>query len=291
MGPITMTLIAILLALGVEYLLGSLDEYRRFAWFQDFIERVRNRFAEYAWADGPVGVIIAFAPILIVVAMAWWVAAGLLWILGFLFVVAVLVYSIGPKDLEEDASGYLDASDRGDHEGAAWYAGEMLGDEAVGTPEQVAARMYNGVLVQAHERLLGVLIWFVILGPIGAVLFRLGCEARRWFAETEGGFGKSVHDLYRILIWPSARVVALGYALAGSFVGAVSRWGSMAEFWKGDSEGLLVASGAGALNHDVTPASETSGVTRVRDALALSKRTLVVGIVVLALMTLAGWAG
>lgn len=287
-----MNLIAILLALGVEYLLGSLDEYRRFAWFHEFIERVRNRFAEYAWADGPVGVIIAFAPILIVVAMAWWVAAGLLWILGFLFVVAVLVYSIGPKDLDEDASGYLAASERGDHEGAAWYAGETLGDdEAVGTPEHVAARMYEGVLVQAHERLLGVLIWFVILGPLGAILFRLGCEARRGFADTEGGFGKSVHDLYRILIWPSARVVALGYALAGSFVGAVSRWGSMAEFWRRDSEELLVASGSGALNHDVTPVSETGTVTRVRDALALSKRTLVVGIVVLALMTLAGWAG
>lgn len=287
-----MSLIAILLALGAEYFLGSVDEYRRFHWFQDFIERVRARFAQHAWADGPVGVIIAFAPVLAVVAMAWWVAGGLLWILGFLFTVAVLVYALGPKNLEQDTSGYLDAADRGDHEGAAWYASEMLGAEAAGTPQQVAQRMYEAVFIQANERVLGVLFWFIILGPIGAVLFRLGCEARRWFPEQEGGFAKSLHDLHRILIWPSARIVGLGYALAGSFVGAVSRWGNMSEFWQRDSEGLLVASGAGALNHHETaPDSEAPDVARVRDALALTKRTLVVAIVVLALMTLAGWAG
>lgn len=286
-----MSLIAILLALGVEYFLGSMDEYRRFDWFRDFVERARNRFAAHEWADGPVGVIIAFAPVLAVVAMAWWLAAAILWILGFLFSVAVLIYAIGPKDLEQDTSGYLDASERGDHEGAAWYAGEMLGAEAAGTPQQVARRMYEAVFIHANERLLGALFWFVILGPIGAILFRLGCEARRWFPEGEGGFAKSIHDLHRILIWPSARIVALGYALAGSFVGAVSRWGSMSEFWQRNSEGLLVASGAGALNHEAAVEAEVPDTARVREALALTRRTLVVGIVVLALMTLAGWAG
>lgn len=283
-----MSLIAILLALAVERFLGELEEYRRFDWFERLLARVRSQFEGHAWADGPLGVVIAFAPVLAVVAMAWWVLGSLLWLLGFLFTVVVLVYAFGPRDLEQEVSAWLVATERGDTAGAARHAAELVGE--MPTDAKAGARqVYEAVLVEANNRLLGVLFWFVVLGPIGVVLFRLACEARRWLSPEQGGFGKSVHDLYRILIWPSARVVALGYAVAGSFVGAVSRWGAWNDYWRRDSEALLVASGSGALERIGAAADDDAG--QVVDALALIRRTLVIVVVLLALMTLAGWAG
>lgn len=285
-----MSLIAILLSLGLEYFLGSLEDLRRFDWFHRFIDWVRERTAGRPWAEGPPGLLLVFVPAVGAFAVAYALLGELLWILGFAFGVAVLLYSLGPKDLEHDMAGYLDAADRGDSEGALWYAGQVLGRELSEEPQALARRMRDAALVEANDRLFGVLIWFVILGPVGAILFRLASEARRHAYQGEDGFARSADDLYRILAWVPARLVALGYALAGSFVGALGQLRDMDGFWRSDSESLLAATGNGALNHMDGDNAEEPDLEQVQAALTLVRRTLVVGVAVLALLTLAGWA-
>ncbi len=286
-----MSLIAILLSLAIEYFLGSLEDLRRFDWFHDFTAGLRQRLGRFALADGPLGVLLVFVLAGAAVGLVYWFLAGLLWILGFLFAIAALLYALGPKDLDHGMSGYIEAAERGDHEAAAWYAAEVLGRPAVGgAPGAIAREIYEGVFLQANERLFGVLFWFVLLGPVGAVVFRLACEAKYRWREDITGFGKSVHDLHRILIWLPARFVVLGYALAGSFSGTVERWRSLADFWQRDTEELLVASGVGALD-PLAPleAADVAQSEPLRAALGLVKRTLVLGVVGLAMLTIAGW--
>lgn len=286
-----MSLIAILLSLAIEYFLGSLEDLRRFDWFHGLTAWVRQRLGAVPLVDGPVGVLLVFVAAGAAVWLLYWGLDELLWFLGFLFAIAALVYALGPRDLEHDLNGYIAAAERGDHEAAGWYAAEMLGHPTRATaPGEVGRELYEGVFIQANERLFGVLFWFVLLGPVGAVLFRLACEARYRWGEEVTGFGKSVHDLHAILIWLPARFVVLGYALAGSFSGTVERWRSLADFWQWDSEALLVASGVGALE-ELAPveASATAQLEPLRAALALVRRTLVLGVVGLAMLTIAGW--
>jgi membrane protein required for beta-lactamase induction len=107
----------------------------------------------------------------------------------------------------------------------------------------------------------------------------------------ESGYAAAARDLYRIMIWLPARLVVLGFALAGSFVDTVSMWKSFTDIWRIDSEGLLIESGLGAISHE--PHTEegegTPDVEGVAQIMALIKRTLLVWLAALALLTLTGW--
>lgn len=294
-----MSLIVILLSLGIERFLGSVEDYRRFDWFEGFVDWVYARMDGMSFRDGPVGVIAVMVPLVVAVWAVNELAYALTPVFSFLFAVGVLLYSIGPKDLSRDVEGYLDAIDRGDNEGGAWYASEALGRDITGPPAEVAQVMADAVLVKSTERLLGVLFWFVLAGPVGAILYRLASVARLHTAGQDTGFARSLDDLYAILLWPVARLTMLGYAVSGSFVETFSHWRSISELWQWDSEEMLVSSGRGALRLKVPGEGDESeqgadgeaGVDAVRDALGLVKRTVVVWLVILALLTLAGWAG
>ncbi len=289
-----MNLIIILISLAIERFLGSLEDYRRFDWFDDFCDSIMTRLSRWSWSDGPVGVLLTIGP----VVLGIWLIAGLAHavtpVFAFLFAIAVVLFCIGPKDLERDVEGYLDAMERGDYEGGAWYAATVLDREVVAPPAQMAHIVRDAVLVKANERLLGVLFWFVLLGPVGAMLFRLTGMARSHLYGEDTGYARSVRDLYAILLWPVARLSVLAYALAGSFMETFNHWNKFSDMWEWDSEDLLIRSGRGALRqpHDEpAPADDADpDIEPVRDALALVKRTLVIWIALLAIMTLTGWA-
>ncbi|MEJ2509319.1 MAG: regulatory signaling modulator protein AmpE [Gammaproteobacteria bacterium] len=289
-----MSLIVILLSLGIERFLGSVEDYRRFEWFEAYADWVYARMDGMSLRDGPVGVIAIMVPVILVVWAINELAYGLTPVFAFLFAIGVVLYAIGPKDLYRDAEGYLDAMERGDQEGGAWYAAEMLERDVTGTPAEVAQTMTNAVLVKSTERLLGVLFWFVLAGPVGAILYRLACVARAHTAGQDSGLARSMDDLYMILLWPVARLTMLSYAVSGSFVEAFNHWRSVSELWQWDSEELLVSSGRGALRLEPRPeapeAEQEADIDSVRDALGLVRRTVIVWLTVLALLTLTGWA-
>lgn len=314
-----MNLIIILISLAIERFLGSLEDYRRFDWFDDFCDVVMTRLSQWRWSDGPIGVVFTVGPVVLGIWLIASLAHAVTPVFAFLFAIVVLLFCIGPKDLERDVEGYLDAMDRGDYEGGAWYASAVLNREVSAPPAEMARRVRDAVLVKSNDRLLGVLFWFVVLGPVGAMLFRLTSMAREHLHGEATGYAKSVGDLYAILLWPVARLSVMAYALAGSFMETFSQWRHVSDVWQWDSEDLLIRSGRGALRQTGDPAGsarvggrdpgaeaetmkqDTASASRadeqaepdteaVRDALALIKRTLIIWIALLAIMTLTGWA-
>ena len=288
-----MSLIVILLSLGIERFLGSVEDYRRFDWFEHYADWVYARMEGMSLRDGPVGVIAIVVPVVLAVWAVNQLAYALTPVFSFLFAIGVVLYAIGPKDLYRDAEGYLETMERGDREGGAWYAAEMLERDVTGTPAQVAQTMTDAVLIKSTERLLGVLLWFVLAGPVGAILYRVASVARLHTRGQETGLARSLDDLYMILLWPVARLTMLSYAVSGSFVETFNHWRSVKELWQWDSEELLISSGRGALRLEprapsYTPEDEPA-LDAVRDALGLIKRTVIVWLTVLALLTLAGW--
>lgn len=283
-----MSFLAILIGIFVERFLGSLEEWRRFDWF-DFLDRqILTLLPEHPPWRGTLGMLILLALPLVLVMAVGGLLSGL-WVgFGFLFALAVLLYCIGPRDLEAEVEAYLDARERGDEESACWHAASLLGEEVPEDPAALSRAMVEAVLVEAHERLLGVVFWFALLGPAGALLYRLAVRLRRRYRSEEGEYAEAIAQLHHLLAWIPARLCALGYALSGSFVHAMQRWRGEADTASEPNRGVLLSAGLGALQLEAEAAGDDAPI---REALSLAKRTVFIWIAFLAVMTLAGWTG
>lgn len=285
-----MNLISILLALAVETFYKPVAELRRFDWFNRYHAKLYGLLGGQPLRDGPVGVILLVGLVALVVWIVLAILASVSGLLAFLFGLVVLIFTLGPRDLEQDVEEILTCLEHNDTEAAMLKAQHLddCNDVEANSPQELVRWVRDRVLVEANTRLFGVLFWFLLLGPIGAVLFRLTCLARQQ-PSVENDYLLAARDLYRILAWIPARLSVLCYALAGNFVDTFSHWNHMSDLWKRDSESFLVASGNGAIAAEFRRDEEEGGdSTPIKQAMALVKRALIVWIALLALLTLTG---
>jgi membrane protein required for beta-lactamase induction len=287
-----MSLIAIIISLVVERFLGSMEEFRRYGWFSRYAAWLRDFFSTMPPLAGPAGVVLTLLlPLALTAAVdayleQWWV------VLHLAFSVLVLLFCFGPTDLEAEVEAYVDAQERGDEESACWHAAELLGDT---TPEHsglLNRQIVENILVEANERLLAVLFWFLLLGPTGALMYRLASLLARDAASQDvTPLGEAALRLHAILAWLPARMCALAYALAGSFVDALHAWRQQEGRWYETTPAVLIATGLGALGYE-DGEEELSGehdTSMVHETLSLIRRAVLVVLGIVALSTLAGW--
>jgi membrane protein required for beta-lactamase induction len=158
------------------------------------------------------------------------------------------------------------------------------------------------LLVRNNERLLAILFWFAVLGPVGAVLYRSTAQLKG-LVNTGRAFGDDFMEatlrLQAILDWIPARITAFLYALIGSFVDAMRQWRFAGSEWAADlytsNQGALINSGVGSLrlHEQVVLETEEFKVLRheVAEAQALIHRTVIAWVAGFALLTIAGWLG
>lgn len=284
-----MNLISILIALAVESFYPQIQELRHFNWFYRYSDTLYKRLEGQSWRDGPVGIILVVGSIIFGVWLVGAMLAGVAAVFSFLFGLAILIYTLGPRDLALEVNEFSEAVERGDYEAGEIIATRIVGYDISGSPIEATRHVMEGILIQSNVRVFGILLWFMLLGPVGAVLFRLSCELKNHSSDNENGYAAAARDLYRIMIWLPTHLVVLGFALAGSFVDTVSLWKSYTEIWKTDSEALLIESGIGAISHDPHDEEGTPDLEGVHQIMALVKRTLLVWLAALALLTLTGW--
>ncbi len=282
-----MTLVAVLLALLLEHFVDAVRDWRRLDWFDRYSAAVWNVLEGRPFRDGPGGVALVVGGVTLAVWLVWALLDAAGWLLGFPFAVLVLVYTFGPGDLNQDVEAYLDAARRGDAAAARQAAAAILEAEPPADPAQMAVAVHRAIFVQLHRRLLGVLFWFLVLGPVGAALYRAACLARAGGMALGRGYGEAAAWLAQILDWPGTRLEVAAFALAGSFVDTVSRVRSLETWLTREGDALVADAGAGALE------PETAGVEEeweaVAGALALARRAFLVWLAVIALLTIAGW--
>lgn len=287
-----MTLIAALLGIAVDRLLTHLHEIRRYDWFLDYFDWMRNRFSGGLW-DQIVGVITVLAPLWLAVALLQsWSQDWLFGLAGLLFYIATFVYCVGPRDLSVDVDTWCEVSESTDAGLRQRAARRLLDEQPSDDPQLCARQLTDAVLLQANERIFSVLFWFVLLGPLGAAVYRSVSLLGDRRSEP-GALGDSICWLQAVLVWLPARFVALGYALSGHFESALEGWREAhREHHPGvnGSELVLVRTGAGALDLDENKDLVGDLQAPVRAAMRLVWRNLILWAVVLSVMTLAGWA-
>ncbi len=288
-----MTLIAIIASLVLERLLDHVQDLRRYERYQDYVEWLRQRLHGDVW-EGRLGVLALLAPVvLMTMLLQIGLSDALFGLLGLLFAVGVLVFCLGPRDLGHELTQYREAHMSGNLELSTRLARTLLGVEPPSDPLEQARAVTGGVLVQANLRIFGVLFWFVVLGPVGAVLYRAVTELNRLTQQDNDEFSWAARQLNEIMDWLPARLVALGYALSGNFEAAVVGWREATEgneCWLVPAAQVLAATGTGALDLDQEIDDSMVWDQALQSAMGLVWRTLILWVFVIALLTLAGWA-
>jgi membrane protein required for beta-lactamase induction len=233
-------------------------------------------------------VAILILPLLAIAGLQWLLYDLMFSIPALLFGILVFAYCLGPACLSSDIDDYLDARRMGDEDEAMHYAASLTERAASTSPDQQTSDVTRAILYVANERIFSVIFWFVILGPIGAVLYRLVTFLGK--IEDIDANTRAVTDFVQgLLSWAPARMLALGYALTGHFDGAVHAFSNRPK--EPDislsNYDVLVITGMGALrDHEAT--DEVSAILAARN---LIMRAIMVWIAVLAVMTLGGWLG
>lgn len=288
-----MSLLSVIFALIAESFISRLAELRQFDLFHRYEAWLRDKLPHFSFQNGTITLLIVITSVVFIVWLLSAMLGNVLGLFEFIFGVVVLVFSIGPRDLAEDTQKVISAFEKGDYEQANLAANDLLGYEVSQSPLALAQTVKNSVLLQANSQMLGVFFWFIFLGPVGAVLFRLSCILKEKNHSVTDDFAEASRDLYRILIWLPARVCVLSYAVAGSFVDTMRDWKNLSDFWQRDSEDFIVASGNGALYYDDHLAGESDDeepdINGIKLALALVKRAVVVWVVFLGILTVTGW--
>ncbi|HEX6997310.1 MAG TPA: regulatory signaling modulator protein AmpE [Gammaproteobacteria bacterium] len=295
-----MKLIALILSLGLERLATQLLHLRELRWFDPYFDRAVRMASR---ASGVVRWLVVAAFVALPLAPVWLVSRALLgddsgWDLDYLlFAVLVLFFCLGPRDLVSEVERYCAALDRGDEEEARRVLTAMAESEQ--PHGQGIDIVEDAVFVQATNRIFAVVLWFVVLGPVGAWLFRVNDLFRRRLAfeasrAVEGvePVVAAVERLHGVLVWVPARLAALGYALGGGFDEAMQAWRgldrSAAEPFPRTSERLVASVGKAAMAGVLAQPSNSSAAAK--NALTLVRRTLFIWITVLAALTITGWA-
>ena len=155
----------------------------------------------------------------------------------------------------------------------------------------VTKRIVENIFIEANERLLAIVFWFVLLGPGGALLYRISGVMLQ-LSDRESGIYEAGARLHLLLAWMPARLCAVAYALAGSFVEAIHGWRETRGSWADSSRKVLIASGFGAMRIEPGELNDDSReIEPVAESMALVRRAVLVFLSVVALFTLAGWMG
>lgn len=298
-----MTLIAILLVLAIERFVGAVDHLRGYGWYRTWWTWLEKQLSRQKMWQGPLAVVIVILPPLILLALISIGLHSISPVFDFVLACVVLIYCLGPVDMGHQISRYTEALQAGDEAAAEEVRQGFVKDRW--QDEGELGNTLCSQLEQTNSRLFAVLFWFAVLGALGALLYRLTAELHKHYEDVHGGFADAVRDLYNLLNWPTTRLSALGFALAGNLVDALDGWRRAEARSLDVNEKVLIESGLGALQFRQIYGSESddnemssSGTPNVEDTVSwveatrsLENRTLIVWLSVLAIMTIAGWIG
>jgi AmpE protein len=285
-----MTLISILLGLALEYFLGPMDRFRNFQWFENYYSWIELKCQRFAFWDGAIGVLISLALPIVALLLADYLLAEIFIGLSFILSILIFVYCLGP-DVNILLSNYTQALEGNIDEDIAVIESNLdLKSEQNQFDETLTI---SAILLRAHEYIFGILFWFIVLGMAGALLFSLNLVLKRKYDGVHGGFASSVMDLYKILIWPSSRLLAVSFAISGSLVDTLERWRKMDGESLNLSREIIVESGLGALQYEENPSADdeeakSNYIQCIKETQALINRSLIVWLTILGLMTLGG---
>ena len=289
------TLVAVVLALVLSHTFPALTQLRRFDWFVAYQGFLNEQFGSQKFWQQAGALALGVLPPLVLVSAIQYVLSG--WAYGlpsFVFSLVALFYVWGPRDLDLDVDAVLNATD---HD-ARLTAAEPLYPED-DEPNLEGPALVEAVFRCALWRWFAPLMWFLLLGPLGGVAYRLVAlsgqgEVRARLPDQQADMASTVR---RIMDWPAAQIMTFCLALAANFDAVIAAWRRAHKDGVSLSLQFLDRAARASVRAELAEEEVFAGdgparapaLLELRDAMSLVWRILLLWLAALALFVLAGF--
>lgn len=269
-----MILISLVIALAAEFHFKIGSEFRQFIWFKKMIDFFNQQFASRSFFEGWIGVaIIILSPIAVLAGFISLFSGPLHWLVLFVVSIVLLFLSLGPKPLEKSFSEYFASMEREDFEAAFLHLSvrQEASDSLSGiddeeenniesnseqslSPEkdELVRSATRKMLIESQKRYFGVIAWFILLGPLAALFYRLAFLYRDHCADEE--FDEHLPIMETVIHWidwiPS-RITSMMFLLTGDFANGFYRIKDYLTDAAADNQQLISETGIAALGLDM----------------------------------------
>ncbi len=286
-----MEFLTVLIVLGLLQLWGSGGPIQRDEWYYQFNDNIPQRLG-----SAELRLLAAIGiPALGVFLLQDMVESVLFGLLSLILYVTILLFSLGRGDFNQNLQQYLTIWQSGDFE-EAYKKATAIGDfeQSETTTDHVALHEHvrKAYLYEGFERWFAVVFWFLLFGPVGAVIYRLTYLAARHDSFKAEDKLLALQWLH-YFDWIPVRLLALSFALTGNFVNSFNRYGSSLLDNQPSSELLdqcAVAAITGVNNSQVYPTDQEHFIEYGREELltlqSLLSRSVVFWVIIIAVVTL-----
>lgn len=211
-----------------------------------------------------------------------------------LFALIVLVYCFGPRNFEADLEAILDAPDGVSREAAV----QMLTDDGRAVAWEAGA-LGSATVYAALRRRFAVLMWFFLLGPMGALAYRLAQTLAHDAALRRDDDTRAAQYLANAADWLPAQLLTFTLALVGHWeavMAAWRRWHSQAQTtsWYRTGPDFLGAAARANVQSDIDGGEgyaeeRTDPVAELIRLRSTLLRALLAWLSIVALIVIGGW--
>src|SRR5690242_14509994 len=265
---------------------GNVAGLRQFGWYRAWLDVL-----DFAEGGGRVALAMVL-PVIACALIAHFIQHWIFALAALAFAVLILFYTFGPRELESDFEAVLKENDPV----ARVAAAANLRSLPDGAPRAfTAAELVEAAVMASLRRRFGVLFWFFLLGPAGALGYRLA------WVTTETTDPRTRHAARRFayaLDWIPAHLMVLAMALVSNFDAVAGTWrawhGQPGHSMENLDPDFLAAVARSSVDADIEagdgPSTDTHDpLIELADARRLMLRVLIVWLAVVALIVLAGW--
>jgi len=304
-----MTLFAVIVALALEQLRPlSVRKWvtTPLSRFADFLE---SKFNDGQQRHGTIAWVLAVVVPSIVVGIVYLVLRELQPVVAFMAAIGVLYLTMGFRQFSHHYSELHLALRMGELDQARRIMAEWRGRSSHRLSSSEIARLaIEQALVASHRCVFAPMLCFFVFGPAGALFYRLALFFNtHWGARSDqefGHFGEFSRRAFAVIDWLPVRATASAFAIVGDFEDAVLCWRTQAARWSDPADGILLASGAGALgvrlgmpvregleigDRPELGLGDDADADFMQSAVGLVWRALVLGLLLLALVWVASW--
>lgn len=277
------------------------------SWARWVIRNLDTGKAHHCWLAWWIAVVV---PALLVFAVHWLLVWSIGWIAAAVWSIAILYSTLGFRQFSYHFTTIRDALLAGDEDVARKELALWMRMDVSALPRsQIVRHVIEHSVLNAHRHVFGVFAWYSLLaamglGPAGAVLYRIAefvasyanRPLRPESTPLSDALKTTASQAWYVMDWIPARITAIGFAFVGSFEEAIDSWRQREAQFPGDSNGVVLAATAGALNvklgeADSPGAGATPQPSHLRAVVGLVWRTVVMWMVFLALLSLARLLG
>ena len=247
-----MTFISLVAALLLEQWRPLRSGNRLYGVFARYVNFIAQNLNAGQYRHGVISWLLAVVPVALATLTVYWLLHRVSGAMALLWNIAVLYLALGFRQFSHfytDVATALRGNDLARaHEVLNLWQCESGHELTRGETARVAIELG---LMRSHRHVFGVMAWFVILGPAGAIAYRLAALIdERWGTAHEAetvAFGAFAARAFEVIDWLPVRLTALAFAVVGDFTGAVECWREQAKTWRVRGQGIVLAAAAGAL--------------------------------------------